>query len=103
MVRRTNARLGLLIGVGLVLGAGAPQAHTQVPGAAYSGTPATGGTIRFKLADDGTRVNSYTARDVTGDTCTFLATGDEGVWPGAAITARAFEYRADDAILELVA
>jgi hypothetical protein len=70
-----------------------------IAGATYAGTHAGGGEVRFTVAADGTRVDSYRIRDVPGDTCRFHAGGVAEEWEGAAIVNRAFEYRLHDALL----
>jgi hypothetical protein len=44
-------------------------------------------------------VSAYRIADVPGDTCTFWAEGDPGVWEGAAIVNDAFQYNLGDSIL----
>src|SRR5262249_43894925 len=78
--------------VALLAAAGHPA------GATFTGTRSDGGTIKFTLSADATRVVSWIAPDVKGDTCQFLAEGDNGVWPGADIDDEAFGYHLYDAI-----
>lgn len=69
-----------------------------VAGATFTGTHAGGGTVRFTVAADGTRLTSYSIRDVPGDTCTFVAGGVAGEWEGTPIVNNAFDYRLHDAL-----
>jgi hypothetical protein len=87
----------VLAATGTGAGAG-PAAAAAIPGATYTGVPASGGTLTLTVAADGTRVSSYRI-DVQGDTCTFVAEGDDGVWEGAAIVSDVFEYRLYDSIV----
>ena len=94
MIRRLALALTLLA-------IGAVAAHAQAGGKTYSGThdAGRGGTVVLKLSDDGKRVVSYLLPAVDGDTCTFKAEGDEGVWDGAAIDdGGAFSYSFYDRI-----
>ena len=89
----------LTLAVVVLAVAAAPARADHVAGATYYGTHSAGGTIELTLSADGKRVESYVARTIQGDTCSFVAEGDVGDWPGAAISDEAFEYRLYDAIL----
>ncbi|MGH2824658.1 MAG: hypothetical protein ACRDLY_16905 [Thermoleophilaceae bacterium] len=54
---------GLAAGI-LMLAAAAPAAANQVPGATYTGTAATGGTVSFDVSAQGGSITRFTWRDV---------------------------------------
>jgi hypothetical protein len=87
----------LVLAAGVAGTAAGPASASAIPGATYTGVPASGGAITLTVAADGTRVSSYRI-DVQGDTCTFVAEGDDGVWEGAAIVQDAFEYHLYESI-----
>jgi hypothetical protein len=78
---------------------GFAAALALIAGATYTGTHAGGGRVAFTVAEDGSRLTSYSVGDVRGDTCTFVAGGTEQEWEGVALANGAFEYRLHDAIL----
>src|SRR5262245_41089757 len=67
-----------------------------IAGTTYAGSAATGGSVKFTVAPDGSRVTAYEVRGVPGDSCVFVAVGTEGDWEGAPIVNGAFEYRVHD-------
>ncbi|MDA0163878.1 hypothetical protein OM076_26645 [Solirubrobacter ginsenosidimutans] len=82
-------RLVLVLTLAAVAVFGARAALAQVGGKTYTGThdAGRGGKAEFQVSADGKRVVAYSFPAVDGDTCSFVAKGDEGVWDGAAIGA----------------
>ncbi|HEY6888077.1 MAG TPA: hypothetical protein VI300_09865 [Solirubrobacter sp.] len=80
-------RLVLVLTLAAVAVLGARTALAQVGGKTYTGThdAGRGGRAELQVSADGKRVISYSFPSVDGDTCSFVANGDEGVWDGAAI------------------
>jgi hypothetical protein len=95
MIRSAALALSAFAGI-------AGTAFAQVGGKTYSGThdAGRGGAATFKLSDDGERVVAYAFPAVDGDTCTFKAQGDEGVWEGATLAGDgSFRYAFYDRIV----
>jgi hypothetical protein len=80
-------RLVLVLALAAVAALAARTAIAQVGGKTYSGThdAGRGGSATLNVSADGKRVVSYSFPAVDGNTCTFVANGDEGVWEGVDI------------------
>ena len=91
----------ILLTLALLAAVGGTAFAAQVGGKTYSGThdAGRGGTVTLTLSDDGKRVVAYALPAVDGDTCTFKAEGDAGVWDGAEISdSGSFSYTFYDRI-----
>src|SRR5262249_30478465 len=83
-----------LIAAAVALGAAAPAfAFADGGETVYSGTHAANGSIKLTVSADGARVVEYSIRPISGNTCTFVASGDEGVWDGVPIVDHRFSYQ----------
>lgn len=75
-----------------------PALGAAIAGATYHGTGADGANVTFTVSSDGTIVDSYLITGIKTSTCSFLGSGEQGVWQGAPIATDAFDYEFYDAI-----
>ena len=74
-----------------------PARASHIPGATYTGTHASGGTVEMTVSADGTRISRFKFTDIPGDTCT-ITSFERSFSPGSGIPINnhAFAYESTE-------